>query len=275
MGQFLLADGEGRGRLAAGLRRGARRLHARSGRPEEGRDPGRVQHADLELHRHDGFRRPDQPGQGGARKISRHPRPDRGAIRRRPLHGRRDLGDRDRSTGRCSSNPKLVKDTIRSLATLAYSGGRLGKFGRQQLVAALRILQRGDVSIKRHDRLLGGRHGPDPVHPDDLQRLSRSISTATATATSGPRRRTRWPRPPTIIREVGLADRRDLGLRGGRCPRIFNSSARPAPTRSANGTSSASTGPAARPIRGRPTRRACSCPPARGGPASWSSAISG
>ena len=45
-----------------------------------------------------------------------------------------------------SSNPKLVKNTIRSLATLAYSGGRLGKFGREQLVAALRILQRGDVS---------------------------------------------------------------------------------------------------------------------------------
>ena len=50
--------------------------------------------------------------------------------------------------GAALSNPKLVKNTIRSLATLAYSGGRLGKFGRQQLVAALRILQRGDVSIK-------------------------------------------------------------------------------------------------------------------------------
>jgi membrane-bound lytic murein transglycosylase B len=50
--------------------------------------------------------------------------------------------------GAVLTNPKLVKGTIRSLATLAYSGGRLGKFGRQQLVAALRILQRGDISVR-------------------------------------------------------------------------------------------------------------------------------
>ena len=50
--------------------------------------------------------------------------------------------------GAVLKNPKLVKNTIRSLATLAYSGGRLGKFGRQQLVAALKILQRGDVAAK-------------------------------------------------------------------------------------------------------------------------------
>jgi membrane-bound lytic murein transglycosylase B len=50
--------------------------------------------------------------------------------------------------GSVFDNPKLFKGTIRSLATLAYSGGRLGKFGREQLVAALRILQRGDVSAR-------------------------------------------------------------------------------------------------------------------------------
>ena len=50
--------------------------------------------------------------------------------------------------GTVFENPKLFKGTIRSLATLAYSGGRLGKFARQQLVAALRILQRGDVSAR-------------------------------------------------------------------------------------------------------------------------------
>ena len=43
------------------------------------------------------------------------------------------------------SNPRLFKNTIRSLATLAWHGGRLAKFGRQQLVAALKIVQRGDV----------------------------------------------------------------------------------------------------------------------------------
>jgi membrane-bound lytic murein transglycosylase B len=49
--------------------------------------------------------------------------------------------------GAVLTNPKLVKNTVRSLATLAYSGGRLGKYGRQQLVAALKILQRGDVTV--------------------------------------------------------------------------------------------------------------------------------
>jgi len=48
--------------------------------------------------------------------------------------------------GNIFKNPRLFKNTIQSLATLAYSGGRLAKFGRQQLVAALKIVQRGDVS---------------------------------------------------------------------------------------------------------------------------------
>ncbi len=48
--------------------------------------------------------------------------------------------------GAVLSNPKLVKNTIRSLATLAWSGGRLAKYGRKQLVAALKIVQRGDIS---------------------------------------------------------------------------------------------------------------------------------
>jgi membrane-bound lytic murein transglycosylase B len=49
--------------------------------------------------------------------------------------------------GHVLENPKLVTNTIRSLATLAYSGGRLAKFGRQQLVAALKIAEHGDISI--------------------------------------------------------------------------------------------------------------------------------
>ena len=49
--------------------------------------------------------------------------------------------------GTVFDDPEKVKGTIRSLATLAYSGGRLAKYGRQQLVAALKILDRGDVSL--------------------------------------------------------------------------------------------------------------------------------
>ena len=48
--------------------------------------------------------------------------------------------------GNIFKNPRLFKNTIRSLATLAYSGGRLAKYGRTQLVAALKIVQRGDVN---------------------------------------------------------------------------------------------------------------------------------
>ncbi len=44
------------------------------------------------------------------------------------------------------NNPQIVKGTIRSLATLAYQGGSRAKFGRSQLVAALKILQHGDIS---------------------------------------------------------------------------------------------------------------------------------
>lgn len=50
--------------------------------------------------------------------------------------------------GEVLSNPKIVKGVIRSLATLAYGDRRRAKFGRQQLIAALKILQRGDISIE-------------------------------------------------------------------------------------------------------------------------------
>jgi membrane-bound lytic murein transglycosylase B len=45
------------------------------------------------------------------------------------------------------NDPKIVKGVIRSLSTLAYADPRRGRFGRQQLIAALKILERGDISI--------------------------------------------------------------------------------------------------------------------------------
>jgi membrane-bound lytic murein transglycosylase B len=51
------------------------------------------------------------------------------------------------SFGAALDNPTIVKSTIRSLATLAYQGGSRAKYGRQQ-VAALKILQRGDITVK-------------------------------------------------------------------------------------------------------------------------------
>ena len=49
--------------------------------------------------------------------------------------------------GEVLSDPKWVKGVIRSLATLAYGDRSHARFARQQLVAALRILQRGDISL--------------------------------------------------------------------------------------------------------------------------------
>ncbi|ODN70969.1 lytic murein transglycosylase [Methylobrevis pamukkalensis] len=49
------------------------------------------------------------------------------------------------SYGSVLQNPKIVKDNIRSLATLAFAGGKRAKYGRTQLLAALHILERGDV----------------------------------------------------------------------------------------------------------------------------------
>jgi len=51
--------------------------------------------------------------------------------------------------GEVLNNPQIVKSTIRSLATLAYQGGSRAKFGRTQLIAALKILQHGDISPSR------------------------------------------------------------------------------------------------------------------------------
>ena len=49
--------------------------------------------------------------------------------------------------GAILDNYDIVKPTIRSLATLAYMGGSRQRYGEQQLIAALKILQRGDISM--------------------------------------------------------------------------------------------------------------------------------
>ena len=50
--------------------------------------------------------------------------------------------------GAIFKNTALIKPTIQSLATLAYADKSRSKFGREQLLAALKILQNGDVSPK-------------------------------------------------------------------------------------------------------------------------------
>ncbi|PTW59469.1 membrane-bound lytic murein transglycosylase B [Breoghania corrubedonensis] len=50
--------------------------------------------------------------------------------------------------GAVLDNHKIMKPVVRSLASLAYDGGRYKRFGRKQLIAALKILQKGDVDAR-------------------------------------------------------------------------------------------------------------------------------
>ena len=49
--------------------------------------------------------------------------------------------------GEILKRPEVIRSTIRSLATLAYADKARSKFGRTQLIGALKILQRGDIDV--------------------------------------------------------------------------------------------------------------------------------
>lgn len=49
--------------------------------------------------------------------------------------------------GEILKNDRVMRNAVRSLATLAYADQRRAKYARQQLIAALKILQRGDIDV--------------------------------------------------------------------------------------------------------------------------------
>ena len=49
--------------------------------------------------------------------------------------------------GEALKNDKVMRNVVRSLATLAYADRRRAKFARTQLISALKILQRGDIDV--------------------------------------------------------------------------------------------------------------------------------
>jgi membrane-bound lytic murein transglycosylase B len=49
--------------------------------------------------------------------------------------------------GEILANDKVMRNVVRSLATLAYADKRRAKFARTQLVSALKILERGDIDV--------------------------------------------------------------------------------------------------------------------------------
>ncbi len=51
------------------------------------------------------------------------------------------------SYGEVLKNDRVMRNVVRSLSTLAYADQRRQRFARQQLIAALEILQRGDIDV--------------------------------------------------------------------------------------------------------------------------------
>lgn len=71
--------------------------------------------------------------------------------------------------GEALTNPSVVRSTVRSLATLAHGDQRRQKFARQQLIAALKILQNGDVSASQMTGSWAGAMGHTQFIPTSYQ----------------------------------------------------------------------------------------------------------
>jgi membrane-bound lytic murein transglycosylase B len=96
----------------------------------------------------------------------------RNQVRRRPLHPPGHLVDGIQL--RRESQAQRHHAQCRALAGDTGLCRRTpGEIARTQLIAALKILQTGDIDRKPSDRVLGRAHGPHPVHPDQLSCLCR------------------------------------------------------------------------------------------------------
>ncbi len=102
--------------------------------------------------------------------------------------------------------------TIRALATLAYDCRRPDKF-RGELLAALRIVERGDMAPNEMRGAWAGEIGQTQFLPSSYLNTP-STTTATAAATSFTACLTRWLRPPIISKAmVGSAASRGAKVR--------------------------------------------------------------
>ncbi|HEX2257403.1 MAG TPA: lytic murein transglycosylase [Afifellaceae bacterium] len=127
------------------------------------------------------------------------------------------------SYGEVLDNPKIVRNVVRSLATLAYADPRRARFGREQLIAALKILERGDIAPERMTGSWAGAMGHTQFIPTTYE--------AYAVDFDGDGRRDLWGSPVDALAsaanylaksgwvtgrswgyEVALADGFDFGL---------------------------------------------------------------
>jgi membrane-bound lytic murein transglycosylase B len=71
--------------------------------------------------------------------------------------------------GAILSNQNVMRNVVRSLATLAYADQRRQRFGREQLIAALKILQSGDIGVEQLTGSWAGAMGHTQFIPTSYQ----------------------------------------------------------------------------------------------------------
>lgn len=125
--------------------------------------------------------------------------------------------------GQVLGDPKVVKNAVRALATLAWAGGKRSGYGRTQLIAVLKILQSGDVDSRHITGSWAGAMGHTQFIPttylayavdydgDGRRNIWTSVPDALA-STANYLQRAGWRRGQTWGYEVALP----AGFDGGR-----------------------------------------------------------
>ena len=108
--------------------------------------------------------------------------------------------------GEILKNDKVMRSVVRSLATLAYADQRRAKFGREQLIAAMKILQSGDIDESHLSGSWAGAMGHTQFIPTSYL--------AYAVDADGNGRRDIWNSVPDALATAANLLRRN-GWRGG------------------------------------------------------------
>ncbi|WP_181703029.1 lytic murein transglycosylase [Chthonobacter albigriseus] len=131
------------------------------------------------------------------------------------------------SYGAVLNDPTKVRNAVRALATLAWNGGRRAQYGRTQLLAVLRIIERGDIDPIHITGSWAGAMGHTQFIPttyeayavdhdgDGRRNIWTSIPDALA-STANYLRRAGWRTGETWGYEVALPPGFDPGLEGSR-----------------------------------------------------------
>ena len=169
----------------------------------------RIHQGDLGLSRHPRERQPPRQGPRDPRQIQAAVRRGGKSLWRRPLR-------RSPRSGASSPNYSTQmgdRNVVQSTATLACVGRRQAYF-KDEFLTALEILNRGDLRPEQMRGSWAGAFGPTQFMPTAFKRYA-----VDGRRRRPPRRRRQRRRPDRVDRqqpqEGRLADRPDLGLRGG------------------------------------------------------------